>query len=221
MSSSIPIDELKQIKLALEEKMNESYDTDYSDNSTKPTKKKKTIITDYKSKYNSSESKYRYLQLELSNKEIEISELKEQLVIFEKHKLLIKNVNFLFDRLDNAFKILHDRINTINDSHIIKLNTITYLQTLENLCLKTKDKYEEYINNSVYPLFLDDQIIFKNSITLIYSNKIKEFNTIQNIIKIKKYNTQFNNTGIIILISFLVVFMLQLIISVIYYFILK
>jgi len=173
--SSIPIDELRKIKKILEEKIeNNSDESNDSDSSYKNN-------SDYKIKYNSCESKYRYLQLELANKEIEISELKEKLEILNKYQLLIKNTNFLFDRLDNAFKVLHERINKIEDNSFIKINTFSILANIENLCIKTKDKYQEYINNSVYPLFLDDQIIFKNAITIIYNNKIKEFNNIENI----------------------------------------
>jgi len=211
--TTIPTEELRVIKQMLEDKLNDSsYESNESNKSNKSRK------TNYRIKYNASESKYRYLQLEMANKDIEINELKEKLENLNKYQLLIKNTNFLFDRIDNAFKVLHERIDKIEDNSFIKISTFSSLVTLENLCLKTKDKYEEYINNSVYPLFLDDQIIFKNAITSLYTNKIKEFNNIQNIINIKRYNTQFANTGKVTLISIILMFIF---ISIWIFFILK
>jgi hypothetical protein len=195
--SSISTDELRQIKEILEQKMNESSDSEYSPSESSgdsdySSVKKKKIKIDYKTKYNQSESKYRYLQLEMSNLNIEISELKESLIVLTKHNLLFKNINFLFERVDNAIKILNERVDT-KDESILKFNTLHNLQNIVNLCNKTKDKYESYINSDVYPLFLDDQSVLKTSITNYYLDKIKGFDSIITKInnleyKIKTYN---------------------------------
>jgi hypothetical protein len=203
--SSISTNEMRQIREILEQKINESSDSDYSptdssgDSDYSSVKKKRAQI-DYKTKYNQSESKYRYLQLEMSNLNVEISELKESLILLTKHNLLFKNINFLFERVDNAIKILNERINT-EDKSILKFNTLNNLENLEKLCNKTKEKYESYINSDVYPLFLDNQIILKSSITNYYLEKIKGFDSIitkiNNLqVKIKTYNLILLTAGI-------------------------
>jgi hypothetical protein len=199
MANTISTDELKQIKEILEKKINETSDSDDNSSDLDSSKKKNKI--NYKLKYNQSESRYRYLQLEMSNLNIEINELKEKNIILDKYNLLNKNINFLFDRLDNAFKILNDRINNNNIS-------LFSLDHQLELCCKTKDKYDVYINENVYPLFSDDQLILKKLITIYYLDKIKEFDTILTLIKIKKRNIKFHNIfilGSIIICSILLI----------------
>ena len=203
MANTISTDELKQIREILEKNINETTDTDDSSIDSKSSNKKNKI--NYKLKYNQSESRYRYLQLEMSNLNIEINELKEKNVILDKNNLLNKNINFLFDRLDNAFKILNDRINNNN------ITLVTLDHNLD-LCQKTQDKYDLYINENVYPLFSDDQIILKKSILIYYSNKIKEFNTILSLIKIKKRNIQLYNIFIFVSIIMCSIFVMNIII---------
>jgi hypothetical protein len=221
--SSIPTDELLKIQEALEKKMNESSDSEYSpsesDTSSRSSRRKKYKTVDYKTKYNNSESKYRYLQLEMSNKNIEINELKEKLVILDKHVLIIKNISFLFERLDNAFRGLDEKINTINDTGIIKFATLISLDITENMCIKTKDKYNVFINENIYPLFPDNQIILKNSLTMYYLEKQKGFDIILLKIKNLKYKTTLNNICRIIGLLILFLIFLNIIMMGIYYFI--
>jgi hypothetical protein len=221
MSTPISTDELKHIKEVLEQKVNESSESEYSssesDNSSKKIRNKNISLKDYRSKYNQSETRYRYLQLDLSNKSIEISELKEKLSALDKYKLLVKNVNFLFDRLDNAFKILNERL-IIKDEKIFKYNTLSSLQSLKELCNKTKDKYEGYINTNILPLFSDDQYILKISLTHHYLDKIKEFDSILVKIIEKQNCTNIYNLFIIISIVISSIFILNIIIFGIYYF---
>ena len=217
--SAIPTDELNKIKEKLEQKINESSDSEDSSSDTSSSytlKKKRKSKIDYKTKYNQSESKYRYLQLEMSNQNIEINELKEKTIVLDKHNLLTKNINFLFERLDNAFKILNERL-IIKDENIIKFTTLNSLKSLNELCLKTKDKYEGYINTNVYPLFLDDQHIFKISITNHYLQKIKEFDNLARLIKIKSDTTILYNTFVLFSLIVCSIILLNLIMISVYF----
>ena len=218
--SAIPTDDLNKIKEKLEQKINESSESESSSSDTSSSytlKKKRKSKIDYKTKYNQCESKYRYLQLEMSNANIEINELKEKTIVLDKHNLLTKNINFLFERLDNAFKILNERL-IIKDENIIKFTTLNSLKSLNELCLKTKDKYEGYINTNVYPLFLDDQHIFKISITNHYLQKIKEFDNLLLLIKTKSENTILYNTFVVLSLVICSLFVLNIIIFAIYFF---
>lgn len=224
--TSIPINELKHIKEVLERKMNESSDSDYSPSesessnySDKSRKNKNRINIDYKSKYNKSESKYRYLQLEMSNKNIEINELKEKLILLDNHQVIIKNINFLYERLDNAFKGLYEKIDTINDKKIIKFETLIILDSIESMCIKTKDKYDAYINTNIYPLFPINENIIKNSLTMYYLDKQKEFDKILLKIKNQRYNTDIHNLLKMIGLSIIFIILINIIIFVIYNFI--
>lgn len=221
--TTIPMEELKKIQQQLQEKINESSDSeyspsesDYSDESDNR-KKRKSSRSNYKYKYNQSESRYRYLQLEMSNKNIEINELKDKLIILDKHLLITKNISFLFERLDNAFKGLDEKINTINDTSIIKFAKLISLDTIEAICIKTKDKYEAYINTNIYPLFPNDQFILKNSLTMYYLEKIKEFDKILLKIKNQKYKTTINNLCRIIGLIILFLIFINIVMMVIYY----
>lgn len=222
--TSISTEELKHIKEVLEQKMNESSDSEYtpsesesSEYSDKSRKIKRRSNIDYKSKYNNSESKYRYLQLEMSNKNIEINELKEKLLLLDNHLLIIKNINFLFERLDNAFKGLNEKIDTINDEKIIKFETLIILDSVESICNKTKDKYDAYINTSVYPLFPVNEYITKNALTMYYLDKQKKFDKILLKINKQKYKTNVNNILRIIGLLLLFLIILNIVIMVIYF----
>jgi hypothetical protein len=219
--TAIPIDDLKHIKEILEEKMNESSDSEYtpsesesSDYSDKSKKYKKRTNIDYKSKYNKSESNYRYLQLELSNRNIEINEMKEKLLLLDNHQLIIKNINFVFERLDNAFKGLNEKINTIIDKNFINFEILVILDSIESMCNKTKDKYDMYINTNIYSLFPMNEYIIKNAVTMYYLDKQKEFDKILLKIKIQKYNTTLKN---LLRIIGLIILFIIIIIIIIYY----
>jgi len=222
--TSISTEELKHIKEVLERKMSESSDSEYtpsesesSEYSDKSKKIKRRTNIDYKSKYNNSESRYRYLQLEMSNKNIEINELKEKLVLLDNHQLIIKNINFLFERLDNAFKGLNEKIDTINDNKIIKFETLVILDSVESMCIKTKDKYDAYINTSVYPLFSVNEYIIKNALTVYYLEKQKEFDKILLKINNQKYKTTVNNILRIIGLLIISIVIINIVIMVIYF----
>ena len=189
------INSLKEIKSTLENNMNnDDSETDIeSDSEPEQKTKKKTKVKDYKKKYNDSESRYRYLQLEMVNKDIEISELKEKLNNLDKFTIFSKNVNFLFDRLNNAIKVLNERINTINDDDYIKLSQISSLNHIEGVCKKTIEKYETYLSSEVYPHIDNDQLFIKLALDSLYINKKKEFDSILVKIKNKRNLTLFNN----------------------------
>ena len=95
MNSNKPtLENLINIKEQLENNLDESSDGTYEseDNS--------------KIKYHNLETKLRYMQLEMVNKDIEISELNNKLNKFNTYELLITKINFLFARLNNANNIL-------------------------------------------------------------------------------------------------------------------
>jgi hypothetical protein len=211
--SLLSTDQLNQIKESLEQKMNESDESEYtpsdSENSCSSSlsdRKKKYKNINYKSKYNQSESRYRYLQLEMSNKNIEINELKDKLLPLDKYNLIVKNINFLFERLDNAIKGLNERITLIDDNNLIKYKTLDVLESTKAICNKTIDKYDMYINTSIYPLFNDEHSILKESLTSFYVNKQKEFETL--LLRIKNKHFKIRCTNIIRIISIILIILL-------------
>jgi len=179
MSENLPsLDNLKEIKEELEDKMSDSsYES--SDDSD--------------SKYNNLKTKIRYMQLEMVNKDIELTEFREKLNIFVKSENLNKKINFLFERLDNAYQVLNERINNINDIHFIKFNTINILNSIKESCKKVQNKYSDYIVNELYILIDNKQIYLKNAIESLYDIKMKRLEKMITNIDVKMYNTQFYN----------------------------
>jgi hypothetical protein len=231
MSSNLPtIENLHDIKNVLEQKMNESSDSDYStdnytsnSNSTSSSisnKKSKKCIknnTDYKSKCNRFESKIRYMQLEMVNKDIEVTELKNKLNHSIKIDIIFTKIHFLFERLDNAYKILKERINLLNDNNYIKLKMITDLTTNKDSLRKVQEKYALYINNEVYSLIDTSDIYFKNAITALYDIKEKELTSLSNQIDVKINNTKFYNALWLYFFVLITVIFLQIIIIIGFY----
>jgi hypothetical protein len=199
-------DELKEIKESLEQKMNSSSDSDSSNESSDSSNSsslvsfnrklvKKTKDKNYKYKLKNSENKLRYMQLEMVNKDIEISELQNKLGLYNKHELIINKVSFLFERLDNAIKVLNDRKLSVKDGNYIKNNLINNLTTVKYMCTKTQEKYKLYIINELYPLINDETHLYlKNSITALYEIKQKELSSISTSIDNIIYNTSYNNS---------------------------
>lgn len=198
MSSNQPtVEELNYIKTSLEQKMEESSDSEYTPSTSSGSscsRKSRRNSTNYKTKYNSLESKIRYMQLEMVNKEIEITELNTKILVLTKYDDLFKKINFLFERLDNALKVLTERVNTIDDKHYIKYITINTLDTIKVSCDKVLEKYSVYLANEINPLFSDNQLYLKNSINGLYELKQKEYASFVTLINdklhvIKIYNT--------------------------------
>jgi hypothetical protein len=227
MTSNQPtVENLHEIKNTLEQKMNESSDSEYISSSTsfssssrcsRSSNKKLNKTINYKLKYNNLESKIRYMQLEMVNKEIELSELQNKLCNYSKIDMIFTKINFLFERLDNAYKILNERINLSNDNDFIKLKTVADLTTNKDTLKKVMSKYALYINNELYPLINTSDIYFKNSITALYEIKQKELSKLSNLIDIKIYDTKCYNTmwlSFFVLIS--VIFIQIIIISICY-----
>jgi len=216
MSASQPtIENLHEIRNMLEQKIDESSDSDYTtDDSTSSssTNKKSKNTTDYKSKSNKLESRVRYMQLEMVNKDIEISELKDKLNNRTKIDILFTKVNFLFERLDNAYKVLNERMHTITDDNYIKLGLVNDLSTIKDSLRKVQEKYTLYINNEVYPLFDIADVYHKNAITALYNIKEKELTSLSNKIDCKIYNTKFYNTTWLLFFVIIFGILIQLII---------
>jgi hypothetical protein len=218
-SNQIPIESLHEIKETLEQKISESTDSSDSDYSTSTSStsssssrssKKKSKNTDYKLKYNKLESKIRYMQLDTVNKDLEIMELRSKVDIHTKNEILFSKINMLFERLDNAYKILTERSNIIIDPNILKFKTISDLTTIKGSCTKVQEKYLLYINNEVYPL-INNQYL-KNAISALYDIKQKEYLDLLKSIDLKIYNTKFNNTAWMFLFVVISVLLLQIII---------
>ena len=215
MDQNIPLSELMQIKQKLEEKLNETSDSDStyitesdtSDSSSSRIKSKKNS-TPYKYKYERLESKNRYMQLEMTNKDIEITELKDKLEVFNKHELITKKSNFLFERLDNAIKILTERMNTNKDNSIFKLTVINQYQSIIVSCEKVCIKYINYFNDEIIPLMdVSLHVYTKNSYELLLKNKEKELINIATNCKYKISNLNYYIFSVIVLfvITFLII----------------
>ena len=221
MDQNIPLSELMQIKQKLEEKLNETSDSDStyttesesSDSSNSNSKKSKKKNTSYKYKYERLESKNRYMQLEMTNKDIEITELKDKLEIFNKHEQITKKYNFLFERLDNAIKILTERMNNNKDNSIFKLKVINQYQSLIYSSEKVSIKYINFFNDELIPL-MDNSLhtYTKISTELLLKNKEKELINIANNCKNKIYNLNYYILFLVILCIITLLFTINIIV---------
>jgi hypothetical protein len=178
------LNELNEIKNGLESLNNDS-DSDNSYSSS-DSDKKYFLVKKQKNKENTDcdklETKIHYMKLDLVNKEIEIEEYKNKCLILSKYEQIFKNIEFLFDRFNNAYTILNERINTKSDNDLFKY--IILLENSHSVCIKTKDKYNQYLNNDIIPLFTPQHIYLKNSVIIAFSIKDKEFTDL--ILKIDK-----------------------------------
>lgn len=223
-SNKLSIENLNNIKESLEQKMNESSDSTYNSESSSGTESRsgtesssgtktrsrsrsrsKHKNTNYKVKYNNLESKIRYMQLEMVNKEIQITELMDKINSNSNYNAIFTKINYLFERLDNVFTVLTERINTIDDKHYVKLQTLTILDTSEKSCVKAMEKYAIYLVNDVHPL-LNNQIYLKNSIDSLYNIKVKDLTSL--ISKIKKQSFWVKVINVLWLMLFIHIFIL-------------
>jgi len=155
---------------------NSDYDTDSSSVSkNKKKKKNKKIYKKSNSKYininKKLESRIHYMKLDLVNRDIEIEELKNKMILFEKNLNIFNHINFLFERLDNSIKVLNERLHSKPDSNILKY--LYFLEHTNNLCYNVNNKYDIYLNDNLLPL-LDNQEYLKKSIILSYQYNKKE-----------------------------------------------
>lgn len=169
------LDELNQIKNGLES-LNPESDSE-SSYSSDDSDKKYFLVKKQKNKDNSNcdklESKLHYMKLDLVNKDIEIEEYKNKCTVLNKYEILFKNIEFLFDRFNNAYVTLKERINTKPTNDLFKY--IIMLENSHSSCLKAKEKYNQYLNTDIVPLFTPQQNYLKNSIIITFSIKDKEF----------------------------------------------
>jgi hypothetical protein len=168
------LDELNQIKNGLES-LNQDSDSESSYSSSDSDKKYFIVKKNKKENPDCDklESKIHYMKLDLVNKDIEIEEYKNKCLVLIKYELLFKNIEFLFDRFNHAYITLKERINTKPDNDLFKY--IILLENSHSLCLKTKDKYNQYLNNDIIPHFTPQQNYLKNSVIITFSIKDKEF----------------------------------------------
>ena len=119
-------------------------------------------------------------------KDIENEELKIKVTHHDKNELLFKNIHFLFDRLDNAINVLNDKTNNHQENPDY-IKELVFLETTLELCIKTEEKYKNYLNNDVCPLFNNKKYI-KDSVIQLYNMKNIEMIKINTNI-INKINT--------------------------------
>jgi hypothetical protein len=213
------IENLINIKEKLENMIDESSDSTYTPSSRSRSSSRSKIRSkqkDYKTKYNSLESKIRYMQLEMTNRDIEITELSEKINSNAKYDTIMIKINSLFERLDNMYTVLTERINTIDDKHYIKLNTLIILDTSEKSCTKGMEKYAIYLVNDIHPL-LNNQVYFKNAIDSLYDIKMKELKTLITKINNLSLVVKFKNTLWITLFSMIFILCINISVFAIYY----
>jgi len=172
-----------------------SYESYKSTTKSKKSKKSNKTISIYKVRLDKLEQRVHYMKLDIVNKDIEIEELKTKVINHDKNELLFKNIHFLFDRLDNAITVLNDKINNHPDNPDY-IKELVFLETTLELCIKTEEKYKNYLNNDVCPLFKNKKYIRDSVIQLynmkniemikINTNIINKINTIKN--KLNKPN---------------------------------
>ena len=205
-STNINTNELNKIKEGLinqykSDSDNSDSSSEFSDNSesdksttkSKKSKKSDKTISIYKVRLDKLEQRVHYMKLDIVNKDIEIEELKIKVTNHDKNELLFKNIHFLFDRLDNAINVLNDKTNNHQENPDY-IKELVFLETTLELCIKTEEKYKNYLNNDVCPLFNNKKYI-KDSVVQLYNikniemikintNIINKINTIKD--KIKK-----------------------------------
>jgi hypothetical protein len=145
--------------------------------------KKDKHVSVYKVQVDKLEQRLHYMKLDLVNKDLDINVLKNKIILLEGNAKLHSNINFLFDRLDNAIKVLNEKL----DSYQPTTDTIkdmVLLEQIDSMCVKAIEKYLTYLNTDVKPLFKDDMYL-KQSTLLLYSEKDKTMNDIS--IKVKKH----------------------------------
>jgi hypothetical protein len=149
----------------------------------KPTHKKDKHVSVYKVQVDKLEQRLHYMKLDIVNKDLDINELKNKIILLEGNTKLYSNINYLFERLDNAIKILNEKLDSYQPtSDIIK--DMVLLEHINDMCVKAIEKYLTYLNTDVKPLFKND-VYLKQSTLLLYSEKDKTMNDIS--IKVKKH----------------------------------
>ena len=149
----------------------------------KPKHKKDKHVSVYKVQVDKLEQRLHYMKLDVVNKDLEINELKNKIILLEGNTKLYSNINYLFERLDNAIKVLNEKLDSYQPtSDIIK--DMVLLEHVNDMCVKAIEKYLTYLNNDVKPLFKND-VYLKQSTLLLYSEKDKTMNDIS--IKVKKH----------------------------------
>lgn len=188
-STNINTNELNKIKEGLINQYKSDSDksdssSEFSDNSesdksttkSKKSKKSDKTISIYKVRLDKLEQRVHYMKLDIVNKDIEIEELKTKLINHDKNELLLKNIHFLFDRLDNAINVLNDKVNNYQENPDY-IKELVFLETNSDLCLKTEEKYKNYLINEVFPLFNNKKYI-NDSVIHLYNMKNMEMHNV-------------------------------------------
>ena len=149
----------------------------------KPKHKKDKHVSVYKVQVDKLEQRLHYMKLDVVNKDLEINELKSKIILLEGNTKLHSNINYLFDRLDNAIKVLNEKLDSYQPSSDF-IKDMVLLEHVNDMCVKAIEKYLTYLNTDVKPLFKDD-VYLKQSTLLLYSEKDKTMNDIS--IKVKKH----------------------------------
>jgi hypothetical protein len=149
----------------------------------KPKHKKDKHVSVYKVQVDKLEQRLHYMKLDVVNKDLEINELKSKIVLLEGNTKLYSNINYLFDRLDNAIKVLNEKLDAYQPTPDI-IKDMVLLEHVNDMCVKAIEKYLTYLNTDVKPLFKND-VYLKQSTLLLYSEKDKTMNDIS--IKVKKH----------------------------------
>jgi hypothetical protein len=188
-------------------------ESDKSTTKSKKSKKSDKTISIYKVRLDKLEQRVHYMKLDIVNKDIEIEELKIKVINHDKNELLFKNIHFLFDRLDNAITVLNDKINNRQENPDY-IKELVFLETNKELCLKTEEKYKNYLNNDVCPLFNNKKYINDSVIQLynmkniemikIHTNIENKINTIKD--KLNKRSDDYSFHYLICCIAFFIAF---------------
>jgi len=145
--------------------------------------KKDKHVSVYKVQLDKLEQRLHYMKLDLVNKDLDINVLKNKIILLEGNAKLHSNINFLFDRLDNAIKVLNEKLDSYQPT-TYTIKDMVLLEQIDSMCIKAIEKYLTYLNTEVKPLFKDEMYL-KQSTLLLYSEKDKTMNDIS--IKVKKH----------------------------------
>ena len=195
-------------------------DTDTDTSSILVNKKKKKIHknsnTNTKFKYINKklESRIHYMKLDIVNKDIEIEELRNKMISFDKNLNIFKHINYLFERLDNGIMVLNQRLDSNNESDISKY--IYFLEHTYTLCYNVKTKYQLYLYDTLFPLLDNNHEYLKKSTLLLFQIKESELLLISSKINNKIKDNQ-NKQFLLSFLNFLCIFIMIAIICFIIY----
>ena len=108
--------------------------------------------------------------------------------MFNKYDTIFKQIDYIFERLDNGINLVNSRLNSKEELPIFKY--LSFLEYTDTLCTKIIDKYTLHLNTELIPLFDTKHTYLKNSIQVSFTLKENEIRAISQKISTKIIHLQ-------------------------------